>query len=184
MNVFERAGDLNSAILCLDHFADVAMRVGDAEYAAWCIGAVDGVLHREGLARRESAPGDHESRVSRLVDQLGATTYRQRHVAGSALDPRAAFTEAVGWIPPAKSPAEISVVTKPQVPLPPAAETLSKRELDVLLLMAEGLTNQEIADRLFVSFRTVTTHVTAILGKLGLSSRTAAVAYAIRNGLA
>ena len=69
---------------------------------------------------------------------------------------------------------------------PPVADQhgLSPRELEVLRLMADGRTNQEIADELFLSLRTVTTHITAILGKLGLPSRTAAVAYAIRNGLA
>jgi DNA-binding NarL/FixJ family response regulator len=61
---------------------------------------------------------------------------------------------------------------------------LTPRELEVLRLMADGLTNQEIADTLFLSRRTVTSHATAILGKLGLTSRTAAVSYAIRHELA
>jgi DNA-binding NarL/FixJ family response regulator len=56
--------------------------------------------------------------------------------------------------------------------------------LEVLAKMAEGRSNQEIADDLFISLRTVTGHVTNILGKLQLPSRTAAVAYAIRAGLA
>ncbi len=50
--------------------------------------------------------------------------------------------------------------------------------------MAEGLSNQEIADRIFISLRTVTNHVTHIHAKLNVATRTAAVAYAIRNGLA
>jgi NarL family two-component system response regulator LiaR len=54
----------------------------------------------------------------------------------------------------------------------------------VLKLIADGLTNQEIADALFVSHRTVASHASSILGKLDLTSRTAAVSYAIRHGLA
>ncbi|MBA2289145.1 MAG: hypothetical protein H0V98_02030 [Chloroflexia bacterium] len=64
------------------------------------------------------------------------------------------------------------------------ATGLSPRELDVLRLMADGMSNQEISDVLYISVRTTTSHATSILAKLNLRSRTAAVAYAIRNGLA
>jgi DNA-binding NarL/FixJ family response regulator len=50
--------------------------------------------------------------------------------------------------------------------------------------MADGYSNQQIADALYISLRTVTNHVTNILGKIGAASRTAAVAIAIRRGLA
>jgi non-specific serine/threonine protein kinase len=65
-----------------------------------------------------------------------------------------------------------------------ATHGLSSREVEVVRLLADGLTNQEIADTLFVSLRTAATHVDHILTKLGVRSRTAAVAFAIRNGLA
>lgn len=68
--------------------------------------------------------------------------------------------------------------------LPPAAEPLTEREVDVLKLVARGLTNQEIAQKLFVSERTVRTHVSNILGKLHLANRTQAALYALREGLA
>jgi non-specific serine/threonine protein kinase len=61
---------------------------------------------------------------------------------------------------------------------------LTPRENDVLALLAEGQTNRDIADALFLSQRTVANHVDHILAKLGVRSRTAAVAFAIRNGLA
>jgi len=68
--------------------------------------------------------------------------------------------------------------------LPPAPDPLSPRELQVLKLLAQGLTNQEIADRLFISEWTVRTHVRNILGKLHLANRTQAALYALRKGLA
>lgn len=55
---------------------------------------------------------------------------------------------------------------------------ISKREFEVLELIAEGLSNQDIADRLFVSMSTIKTHVSNILAKLGASRRTEAIAKA------
>lgn len=68
--------------------------------------------------------------------------------------------------------------------LPPARDPLSPRELQVLKLLAQGLTNQEIADRLVISEWTVRTHVRNILGKLHLANRTQAALYALREGIA
>jgi len=72
---------------------------------------------------------------------------------------------------------------------PPAAsqsgeDALSEREIEVLRLIAQGLSNQEIADRLAVSERTVRNHVGSILAKLHLENRTQAALYALRQGLA
>lgn len=68
--------------------------------------------------------------------------------------------------------------------LPPVSEPLSPRELQVLKLLAQGLTNQEIAERLVISEWTVRTHVRNILGKLHLANRTQAALYALREGIA
>ena len=65
----------------------------------------------------------------------------------------------------------------------PLIEPLSEREIEVLQLIAEGLTNQEIASRLFLSLNTVKAHTRTIYGKLGVSSRTQAVANARTLGI-
>lgn len=62
-----------------------------------------------------------------------------------------------------------------------ADEVLTPRELEVLALVARGLRNKEVADELRVSIRTVEGHLSAILGKLGVRSRTAAAAYAFAH---
>ncbi len=66
---------------------------------------------------------------------------------------------------------------------PPLAEELTPRELEVLRLLAEGLPNKAIAQRLNISEHTAKFHVNAILGKLGVQSRTEAVVRATRLGL-
>jgi NarL family two-component system response regulator LiaR len=68
--------------------------------------------------------------------------------------------------------------------LPPTEEPLSEREVDVLQLVAKGLSNQKIGDKLVISERTVRTHVSNILDKLHLANRTQATLYALRAGLA
>lgn len=78
------------------------------------------------------------------------------------------------------------LITELQRPpeLPPTAEPLSAREMEVLRLVARGLTNQEIAQELVISERTARTHVSRILEKLHLANRTQAALYAAREGFA
>ncbi|HDR7792510.1 TPA: response regulator transcription factor [Bacillus luti] len=65
----------------------------------------------------------------------------------------------------------------------PLHEDLTEREFEILLLIAEGKSNQEIADDLFIALKTVKTHVSNILNKLHVSDRTQAVIYAFRHQL-
>jgi DNA-binding NarL/FixJ family response regulator len=78
----------------------------------------------------------------------------------------------------------------PALAAPMAGETstavfaeLTPREVEVLRLIAEGCSNREIGDRLYISHRTVMQHVASILGKLDVGSRTAAAALAHRHRL-
>ncbi|HHX9909892.1 TPA: response regulator [Bacillus cereus] len=65
----------------------------------------------------------------------------------------------------------------------PLHDDLTEREFEILLLIAEGKSNQEIADELFIALKTVKTHVSNILNKLNVSDRTQAVIYAFRHQL-
>jgi NarL family two-component system response regulator LiaR len=66
---------------------------------------------------------------------------------------------------------------------PPTPDPLTKREAEVLLLVAQGLSNQEIARKLYITDATVRSHVSNIMSKLHLASRIQAALYALREGL-
>lgn len=93
---------------------------------------------------------------------------RTLHAGGSLLDP-----SVVG-----------AVMQEVASPAAGVLDALTPRERDVLALLAEGLSNRDLAARLFVSEKTVKTHVSAVLAKLGLADRTQAALFAVRNGLA
>ena len=75
----------------------------------------------------------------------------------------------------------LAEISEPE-PVPPTPDPLTSREVDVLQLIARGRSNQEIADTLVISVATVYTHVSNILSKLHLASRTQAALYALREG--
>lgn len=115
--------------------------------------------------------------------RAGATSYLLKNVTAERLAEAIRTTQS-GL--PTLSPeiANALIETAPTAPLPPASgEPLTQRELDVLRLMVAGLTNAEIAQRLKISPFTIKGHVSNILGKLGASSRTEAVAFALKNKL-
>jgi DNA-binding NarL/FixJ family response regulator len=80
-------------------------------------------------------------------------------------------------------PSLAAVLQRPPTGLEPPVETLTARESEVLQLLAQGLTNRAVAERLGISEHTAKFHVNAILGKLGAQGRTDAVVRAARLGL-
>lgn len=80
--------------------------------------------------------------------------------------------------------AALAVSIDPLLTITDVDHPLSPREVEVLRLLADGASDPEIAAALFISRRTAATHVRHIYDKLGVSSRAAAAAWAVRNGLA
>ncbi|MGE5775226.1 MAG: response regulator [Chloroflexota bacterium] len=88
------------------------------------------------------------------------------------------------WFSPAvASQVMRRAVSIPRVDYPETLDALTPREIETLRLLGRGLDNTAIAHELFVTKRTVQNHISTIYGKLGVTSRTEAMLYAIRHGL-
>ncbi|HEX2912582.1 MAG TPA: response regulator transcription factor [Chloroflexia bacterium] len=121
-----------------------------------------------------------EVSVARVI-QAGASGYLLKNMEAeeicqaikSATDGQVLFSSEVARL----------LAERIQVPVMPGGENLTDRETEVLRLLAEGKTNKEIAYSLNLSDKTVKVHVSIILAKLGMQSRTQAALYASRIGL-
>lgn len=120
----------------------------------------------------------------REVFQAGARAFVLKKSSGTELMNaiRAAYNKAV-YVDPALSGILVSSYVEPSVIRKEKSHLLTKREEDVLKLLAFGYTNQEIAENLFISQRTVETHRAHLLEKLGLKTRAELVRYALERGL-
>jgi len=116
--------------------------------------------------------------------RAGVRAVLPRHASAEQLL-AAVQAAAVGLavLPAAELGTFLPPVTPSALAIQPLIEPLTRREREVLQMLAVGLGNKEIAGRLTISEHTVKFHVTAILGKLGASTRTEAVAMGIRHGL-
>jgi predicted ATPase/DNA-binding CsgD family transcriptional regulator len=103
----------------------------------------------------------HRACEAGLRERLGEAQFRKVHHQGLAMSAAEAIDYVLGRAEPRPAPTA-----------PRTATVLSRRELEIARLVAEGLTNREIAAQLFISNRTVETHVTNMLNKLGISTRT------------
>jgi DNA-binding CsgD family transcriptional regulator/tetratricopeptide (TPR) repeat protein len=138
----------------------MAAAVGQAERAARLLGAARAQRDRLGLryrVREDQVALEHAVVAARTA--LGEEAFAATWAAGRTLSPGQAVSEAQElFLPPASSP----------------GGSLTPREVEILRLVASGMTNPDIAAELFLSVRTVENHVAHILAKLGVRTRTAA----------
>ncbi|NBE56083.1 ATP-binding protein [Streptomyces boluensis] len=147
-----------------DTLAWVAAAEGQYERAARGLGTADNLWEKfhEPRLGINSMHEAHRSAVAAAESALGAVRYRQLRDEGMAL--------------PLPEAAALAGETGPAAPAPRAAgggdwDTLTSREQEIALLVAEGLSNRQIAERLVISKRTVDSHLEHIMGKLGYGSR-------------
>ncbi|HEU5472303.1 MAG TPA: LuxR C-terminal-related transcriptional regulator [Actinophytocola sp.] len=152
------------SLTAMELLAAVFATQSEHQRAARLFGAAEALRARAGLV--VILPVDYERGVATVKDALGERAFRTAWAKGRALS----LTDA------------IDLALKPTTPTAATPE-LTAREADVLRLVAHGLTNDQVARKLFISPRTVNWHLTAIYAKLGLRSRTEATRFALEHGL-
>lgn len=121
----------------------------------------------------------YEAALAETRQSLGAESYESERAIGLAWSTAEAIEAGLALTPaPVPTKSEQRRYTRPQ-----STSRLSGREIEVLRLVAEGLSNDQVAERLFLSPRTIHAHLTTIYRKLGVSNRSEATRYAFENGI-
>jgi predicted ATPase/DNA-binding CsgD family transcriptional regulator len=169
-------GDKWGIGVCLESLAWLAVH-DEPEQATRLLAAAEVVRDEAGNPLGEHH-GAHEQAIAIARATLGDERFAAAWSAGGAMPLEQVIAEASAVVtaPPTMTDNTRSHRSDEQ-------GRLSARELEVLRLLAQGHSDQEIADALFVSRRTASTHVANILNKLGLDSRVAAATHAVRHGL-
>jgi predicted ATPase/DNA-binding CsgD family transcriptional regulator len=170
---------------CLLGLGEVALAQGQPTWAPRLWGAAEGLRETLDLARRENfglvlqlsvERADYKEAVASARAQLGEEAFAAAWAEGRMMTAEQALV--------AQGPAAVPQPTA-TAPRPPAYSAgLTVREVEVLQLVAQGLTNIQIAQQLILSEKTVTNHLTHIFNKTTTENRAAATAFAIRHGLA
>lgn len=173
---------------CLAGLAGIAGAHRQPERAARLFSAAEALRESAGLPLPRVQRTDYDRDVAAARAQLDEAAFAVAWATGRALTLEEAIAEAerIALEPP---PAQTTAEALGQAPQPTSADadrlgTLTARERQVLALIAQGYTNHAIADALVIAERTAEIHVSNILGKLGVTSRTQAAAYAAAHGLA
>lgn len=195
LHLYERIGNRFGLARCLAGLAAVAEAAGHFARAAQLYGAAAAQHHNISAYLEPAERTDYERSLAAVRNALGEAAFAAAFATGQALSPTQALAATEAALPsppviatlapappgaPAAKPSGASTSAAPSAS-PPAG--LTERELEVLRLLAHGLSYTEIADQLVISPRTVNRHLTSIYTKLDVTSRHAATRIAIDHGL-
>jgi ATP/maltotriose-dependent transcriptional regulator MalT len=163
---------------CLEELAGVVAAQGDPVWAARLWGAAEAQREALGTPLPPVYRADYERAVAAARTELGEQFFVAAWAEGRAMTPEQTLT-AQGQIT-LLQPLPAAPAPTPATPYPAG---LSAREVEVLRLLATGLTDAQIAEHLVLSLHTVHAHLRSIYSKLGVTSRSAATRYAFEHQL-
>jgi predicted ATPase/DNA-binding CsgD family transcriptional regulator len=171
----------DSLIEDLAGLAAVASLSGQLERAARLLGAVEALREARGVELPALRRAEYERTVEGIRAQLDEATFAAAWKEGRAMELSQAIAQGqvtlLEPLPAAPAP------TPPTKPATSSPEGLTAREVEVLRLLATGLTDAQIAEHLVLSLHTVHAHLRTIYSKLGVTSRSAATRYAFEHQL-
>ena len=163
----------------------VAVAQGQPIWAAQLWGAAENLRESRGLSL---SPATYDHMVAVVRSQLGESAFEEARAVGRALTPAQALASHEAFPPQAPQQGQAAPGSSPTAPPPPTRHPsspagLTAREVEVLRLVAQGLSDAQVAEQLIVSPRTVNWHLSSIYSKLQVSSRAAATRYAMEHHL-
>jgi DNA-binding NarL/FixJ family response regulator len=167
----------------LEGLAGVAGARGHVERAARLFGAVEAVRAANGDILD---PADHmisDRNIATVRAHMDAVSFAAAWAAGRSMLLEQAIAEALEPLPQLRLPTSPPVAPQPTTPTSSYPAGLTRREVEVLRLIAQGLTDAQVAERLVVSAHTVHAHLRSIYGKLDVTSRAAATRFAVEHHL-
>jgi ATP/maltotriose-dependent transcriptional regulator MalT len=178
----EALGDTLLASFDLEGLADVAASQGEFRWAAQLWGAAEALREASAVPLPPVDRTTYEQAVQAARAQLSEPAYEAAWQEGRTMTPGQAFA-AQGRVTSAPPTPAGPLSTSPSKTSLASPAGLTTREVEVLRLLAQGLSDAEIAEHLVVSPRTVNTHLTSIYRKLQVTTRSGATRYAIDHRL-
>ncbi len=166
----------------VEGLAEVVAAQGEGVWAARLWGAAEALREDLHAPRPEVFRTQYEQAIAAARTHVGEKPFTAAWAQGRAMTLEQVLAAQAAVTMPKTAPAGPSSIPSPRKACT-SADGLTAREVEVLRLVAQGLTNEQVAQCLIISPRTVDTHLTAIYSKIGVTSRVAATRYAMEHHL-
>ncbi|HET8851782.1 MAG TPA: tetratricopeptide repeat protein, partial [Ktedonobacteraceae bacterium] len=173
--------DERSIAFSLEGLADAVVAQGQLAWAVRLWSTAETVRCRIGVPMQPGMRAAYSRKVTATRAQLGEQAFAATWAEGRAMTPEQALAAQEGAI--VHTPLLTGLISAPLTKEATYPAGLTAREVEVLRLVAQGLTNAQIAEELVVSLLTVKAHLRSIYSKLGVTSRSAATRYALEHHL-
>jgi DNA-binding CsgD family transcriptional regulator/tetratricopeptide (TPR) repeat protein len=180
LDIAKEMGNKLNIADCLEGLAIVVTAQGELTWGARLWGASEALREAMGTPIPPVYRVGYESSVTAARTQLGEEVFAEAWAEGRAMTPEQVLAVQT---PGTKPISESSSSTPPTKSTPTYPAGLTAREVEVLRLVAQGLTDAQVAEQLVISPRTVNTHLTSIFNKLGVNSRASAARFAVEQHL-